>query len=71
MKNKSEILVNNIVVLRAENKWTQKYVAEQLGVTRQTVHSLEANKYSPSLILAFKISKLFGKEINEIFTYYE
>ncbi|NIK13117.1 helix-turn-helix transcriptional regulator [Alkalibacillus almallahensis] len=71
MKNKSEILVNNIVVLRAENKWTQKYVAEQLGVTRQTVHSLEANKYNPSLILAFKISKLFGKEINEIFTYYE
>ena len=69
MKTRKGILRNNLHVLRAERKWTQKYVAEQLGVTRQTVHALEANKYNPSLILAFEISQLYGKKIEDIFTY--
>lgn len=63
------VLSNNLFLLRAEKKWTQKYVAEQLDVTRQTVHSLESNKYNPSLILAFDIAQLFEKRIDEIFIY--
>lgn len=69
MKDKKGVLHNNLYLLRAEKKWTQKYVAEELNVTRQTIHSLEANKYNPSLILAYEISELFGKRIDEIFTY--
>ncbi|MFC0189465.1 helix-turn-helix transcriptional regulator [Fictibacillus aquaticus] len=61
-------LKNNLHVLRAEQKWTQQYVAEQLGVSRQTINSLEANKYNPSLILAFQIARLFGKEVTDIFS---
>lgn len=69
MKKNKGVLRNNLYLLRAEKKWTQKYVAEQLGVTRQTVHSLESNKYNPSLMLAFEISRLYGKKIDDIFTY--
>ena len=69
MNNSKGVLSNNLYVLRAKKRWTQKYVAEQLGVTRQTVHSLEANKYNPSLMLAFEISQLYGKSIDDIFTY--
>lgn len=69
MKSQKGKLENNLYLLRAEKRWTQKYVAEQLNVTRQTVHSLESNKYNPSLILAFEISLLFGKRIDEVFFY--
>ncbi|GIN73693.1 transcriptional regulator [Bacillus sp. J14TS2] len=69
MKKGTRVLSSNLFLLRAEKQWTQKYVAEQLGVTRQTIHSLEANKYNPSLMLAFEISQLYGKRIDEIFTY--
>ncbi|GAK12441.1 helix-turn-helix transcriptional regulator [Geomicrobium sp. JCM 19039] len=70
MKKKNEFsLTSDLYLLRAEKRWTQKYVADQLGVTRQTVHSLEANKYNPSLALAFEIAFLFDKRIDEIFTY--
>jgi len=63
------VLRNNLFLLRTEKKWTQKYVAEQLDVTRQTIHSLESNKYNPSLVLALEISQLFDKRIDEIFSY--
>lgn len=69
MTNKKGKLINNLFLLRAEKKWTQKFVAEQLGITRQTVHSLESNKYNPSLILGFEIAQLFDKKVDEIFTY--
>jgi putative transcriptional regulator len=69
MKKDSGLLNNNLYVLRAEKRWTQVYVAEQLGVTRQTIHALEANKYNPSLKLAFEIAMLFEKSIEEIFDY--
>ena len=69
MKNSKGELSNNLYVLRAEKRWTQKHVAEKLGVTRQTVHSLESNKYNPSLILAFEISQLYGKKVDDIFSY--
>ncbi|WP_066188016.1 MULTISPECIES: helix-turn-helix transcriptional regulator [Gracilibacillus] len=69
MKKEEGILRNNLYILRAEKRWPQKYVAEQLGVTRQTVHSLESNKYNPSLKLAFEIALLFDKQIEDIFDY--
>lgn len=62
-------LVNQLVVLRAEKGWTQKEVADQVGVSRQTIISLEANRYTPSLTLAFEIAHLFGKRVDEVFQY--
>ena len=54
-------------VLRAERDWTQEDLAARLGVSRQTVNSIETGKYDPSLPLAFKIARLFGRPIEEIF----
>lgn len=64
-------LKNQLVVLRAEKGWTQKEVADQVGVSRQTIISLEANRYTPSLSLAFEIANLFGKRVDEVFQYVE
>jgi putative transcriptional regulator len=58
---------NRLKVLRAENDWTQAGLADRVGVARQTIVALENGKYSPSLVLAFKFSKLFGKPIEQIF----
>ena len=58
---------NRIRVLRAEHEWSQAEVADRLGIARQTVNALETGKYAPSLPLAFKISRLFGKAVDEIF----
>ncbi len=58
---------NRIRVLRAEHEWSQAQVADLLGIARQTINALETGKYAPSLPLAFKISKLFEKPLEEIF----
>lgn len=63
------VLQNKLTVLRAEKKWSQKHVAELLGVSRQTIVSLENNRYNPSLKLAFEIALLFEVDINEVFHY--
>ncbi|GIQ69117.1 transcriptional regulator [Xylanibacillus composti] len=63
-------LTNNIYMLRAERRWSQKYLAEQIGVSRQTIISLEANRYNPSLILAFRIAEVFGVGIEDVFRYH-
>jgi len=60
-------LNNKIVELRKPNKITQQELADSVGVTRQTIISLENGKYNASLILAHKISKFFGKTIEEVF----
>ena len=54
-------------VLRAEKEWSQAELADRLGVSRQTINAIEKEKYEPSLGLAFKTAKLFGKQIEEIF----
>jgi putative transcriptional regulator len=54
-------------VLRAERDWSQADLADQLGVSRQTVNALETGKYDPSLPLAFKIARLFSRPIEDIF----
>ncbi len=58
---------NRLRVLRAERAWSQAELAEQLGVSRQTINALETGKYDPSLPLAFKLSRLFGLPIESIF----
>jgi putative transcriptional regulator len=58
---------NRLRVLRAERDWTQSDLAERLGVSRQTIHAIESEKYDPSLPLAFKMSKLFAMPIEAIF----
>jgi putative transcriptional regulator len=58
---------NSLRVLRAERDWSQAELADQLGVSRQTVNALETGKYDPSLPLAFKIARLFDRMIEEIF----
>ncbi|MFL0200384.1 helix-turn-helix transcriptional regulator [Exiguobacterium acetylicum] len=68
MKSEGNIK-NRLAVLRAEKGWSQKELAEKVGVSRQTIISLEGNRYSPSLILAFEIAYLFGQDINEVFQY--
>lgn len=58
---------NRLRVLRAERDWSQADLADQLGVSRQTVNAIELGKYAPHLPLAFKIAALFGQPIEAIF----
>jgi len=58
---------NRLKVLRAERDWTQANLADELGVTRQTVNAIEKGKFDPSLPLAFKIARLFESSIEDIF----
>jgi putative transcriptional regulator len=46
---------------------TQESLAIEIGVSRQTINSIEKNRYIPSIVLALKISKVFEKSVNEIF----
>jgi putative transcriptional regulator len=58
---------NKLRELRAAREWSQADLADQLGVSRQTVNAIETEKYDPSLPLAFKVAQLFKKPIEEIF----
>ncbi len=58
---------NRLRVLRAERAWTQADLADRLEVSRQTVNALETGKYDPSLPLAFRIARVFGTAIEEVF----
>ena len=63
-------LTNNIRRLRFENdEMSQQDLAEKAGCTRQTIIAIEQGKYNPSLGLAFKIARAFGKKIEEVFLY--
>jgi putative transcriptional regulator len=59
---------NRLKILRAERNWSQADLAEQLGVSRQTVNALETGRYDPSLPLAFKIARVFDQTIESIFS---
>ena len=58
---------NTLKELRVSRGWSQGDLADELGVSRQSVNALETGKYDPSLPLAFRIARLFGKRIDEIF----
>lgn len=57
--------------LRAEFGWTQEELSEKLGVSRQTVISIENGRYNPSLELAYKIAKAFNRSIEDVFIFEE
>jgi putative transcriptional regulator len=58
---------NRVRDLRLGRSWSQQELAERLGVSRQTINAIEAERYDPSLPLAIKIAKLFGKPVETIF----
>jgi putative transcriptional regulator len=58
---------NTLKALRAEQGWSQAALGDQLEISRQSVNAIETGRYDPSLPLAFKIARLFGKPIEEIF----
>jgi putative transcriptional regulator len=58
---------NQMRALRTHNGWSQSELGARLGVSRQTVNAIEAERYDPSLPLAFKIARVFGRRIEEIF----
>lgn len=59
---------NRLKVLRAERDWSQAELAVRLEVSRQSVNAIETGKFDPSLTLAFKVARLFGMRIEEIFS---
>ena len=60
---------NRLAELRKQHGIKQEELAERLEVSRQTIGSLENGRYNPSIILAFKIARLFNVSIEEIFIY--
>lgn len=58
---------NRLRELRDARGWSQGELAERLDVSRQTVNALETSKYDPSLPLAFRIARLFGRRIEDVF----
>ena len=58
---------NHLKALRAERAWTQADLAERVAVSRQTINAIEKEKFDPSLPVAFRIARLFGLTVEEIF----
>jgi putative transcriptional regulator len=58
---------NHLKTLRAEHDWTQADLAARVNVSRQTINAIEKEKFDPSLPIAFRIARVFGKTIEEIF----
>ncbi|WP_118952273.1 helix-turn-helix transcriptional regulator [Taibaiella helva] len=58
---------NSLKVERAIMDLTQGELADKIGVSRQTIHAIEAGKYVPSTVLALKLARLFGKPVEAFF----
>lgn len=58
---------NQLRELRELKEWSQRELADKLGVSRQTINAIETEKYDPSLPLAFKVARLFRQPIEKIF----
>lgn len=67
--NFTETTKNNLKEKRKELKLTQSDLAEAIGVTRQTIISIEKGSYTPSVLLALKLSKYFNCSVEDIFSY--
>lgn len=59
---------NRVKELRLERGWTQEQLADAVGVSRQSINSIERNRYVPSLVLALIFSRVFARSIDDIFT---
>lgn len=62
---------NRLEVLRKRMGITQEMLADSLGVSRQTIGSLESGRYNPSILLAFKIARFFDVNIEDVFIFEE
>ena len=72
MGGKKGQIKNQIRRLRlARTDWTQADLANRVGATRQTIIAIEAGKYAPSMVLAFRIAKAFGVPFDEVFQFEE
>ena len=60
-------LRNRLKVLRAERDWTQAELADQVGVSRKTINTIERGVYAPSAILALRLARVFGTALEEVF----
>jgi putative transcriptional regulator len=63
-----EKITNRVKELRSELSWTQQQLAKAVGVSRQSINSIERNRYVPSLPLALKFAQVFGCATDDIFT---
>ncbi len=61
------MIKNRIKVLRAEKNWTQEDLARKVGVSRQTINSIERGKFFPSVVLALKIARVFNLKVEDVF----
>jgi len=59
---------NRVKELRVERGWTQQELADAVGVSRQSINSIERDRYVPSLLLALTFARVFGCPTDEIFT---
>ena len=64
-----EKIINQVNKFRSQAKATQQELADAVGVTRQTIIAIERGNYTPSVLLALKISNFFNKSVENIFTY--
>ena len=64
----ADAVQNQVKALRTERSWTQEQLAERVGVSRQSINSIERNRYVPSLQLALKFARVFECPTDEIFT---
>ena len=62
------VIRNRVRELRAERGWTQQQLAEAVGVSRQSINSIECDRYVPSLALALAFARAFGRPTDDIFT---
>mgnify|MGYP001766324983 CR=1 FL=1 len=62
---------NRLEELRLQNGWTQQELADRVAVSRQTIISLENGRYNPSILLAFRLARLFNTSIEALFLYSE
>jgi putative transcriptional regulator len=62
------LVLNRVKDLRLKLEWTQQELADAVGVSRQSINSIERNRYVPSLELALLFAKVFGCTTDEIFT---
>lgn len=60
-------MINKLRELRNQHQMTQEYLAEQVGVSRQTIISIESGRYNPSILLAYKIARAFNLSIEDVF----
>ncbi|WP_112179756.1 helix-turn-helix transcriptional regulator [Paraliobacillus zengyii] len=68
-KKSSDEITNLVYEYRVLKRLTQQDLAKAVGVSRQTIQVMEKNKYTPSLLFAFKLAEFFEADINEIFKY--